>query len=186
MKKFHVALLGVLSLSANGAANGQSTTYSYDALGRLTGLSVSGGPNNGHASSICLDNAGNRTNYKVAPGVTPCVVTTTSTPTPPLSNPPPTNQPPTAVADSASGSCNVVKTINVTANDTDSEGNYPLSVVSVSGNENVDAVVANSTSVTLDGYVSNTSNILSYIVQDSRGATAAGQITYRVGTCSIQ
>ena len=42
-----------------------ATTYTYDALGRLTGSTVSGGPTNGTATTISLDNAGNRTNYKV-------------------------------------------------------------------------------------------------------------------------
>lgn len=42
-----------------------TTTYSYDALGRLTASSVSGGPANGVNTGIALDPAGNRTSYSV-------------------------------------------------------------------------------------------------------------------------
>lgn len=58
----------------------ETTTYSYDALGRLTGSSVSGGPNDTRRTGTCFDFAGNRTRYDVtnsAPGVCP-----TPTPTP--------------------------------------------------------------------------------------------------------
>lgn len=44
----------------------ETTTYQYDALGRLTTSTVSGGPNNQTQTSITYDPAGNRTNYTVA------------------------------------------------------------------------------------------------------------------------
>lgn len=43
----------------------ESTTYTYDALGRLVVVSVSGGPNDGHQSSTSFDSGDNRTNYSV-------------------------------------------------------------------------------------------------------------------------
>jgi len=81
------------------------------------------------------------------------------------------------VADSGSGTCNVTKTLNVVANDTDPGGRYPLSVVSVTSTSNVSASVANSTSVFLTGYSAGT-DTLSYVVQNTAGITAAGTITY--------
>ena len=49
------------------AAYGQeTTTYSYDALGRLNSSAVSGGSNNGQQATTSFDPAGNRSNYTVA------------------------------------------------------------------------------------------------------------------------
>lgn len=71
------------------------------------------------------------------------------------------------------------------ANDTDPGGRYPLSLVSVAGNSNVDATVANSTSVALTGYLPRT-DTLSYVVQNTAGVTATGTITYTTtGTASV-
>lgn len=70
-----VALMG-------GAALGQeTTTYSYDALGRLTGSSISGGPNNTRTTGTCFDAAGNRTRYDVATSTPGACPTPTPTPT---------------------------------------------------------------------------------------------------------
>ena len=57
-------VLGAL-VPVSPVAAQSTTTYTYDALGRLTGSTVSGGPTNGTTTAISLDNAGNRTNYKV-------------------------------------------------------------------------------------------------------------------------
>jgi hypothetical protein len=54
----------LLALPASGFA-AETTTYSYDALGRVTGAVVSGGPSNGLNNAIQYDPAGNRTNYQV-------------------------------------------------------------------------------------------------------------------------
>lgn len=48
-------------LSAGGAAASETTTYSYDAKGRLTAVYHSGGPNNGISSTYAFDRADNRT-----------------------------------------------------------------------------------------------------------------------------
>ena len=43
----------------------ETTTYTYDALGRLITSSISGGPNNGTQTGTSFDPASNRTNYTV-------------------------------------------------------------------------------------------------------------------------
>lgn len=52
-------------LSAGAAFATETTTYSYDALGRLTAVAQSGGPNNGVNTTYSMDAAGNRTNVTV-------------------------------------------------------------------------------------------------------------------------
>lgn len=47
------------------AAAGESTVYTYDGLGRLVAVTVSGGPNDGQQTSIGFDPADNRTNYSL-------------------------------------------------------------------------------------------------------------------------
>jgi hypothetical protein len=57
----------------SGSALAQETaSYSYDALGRLVSSNTSGGPNNGVATGMCFDAAGNRTQYVVATTGAPC------------------------------------------------------------------------------------------------------------------
>ena len=55
----------VLAL-ASAAEAGETVTYSYDALGRLTGTTSSGTVNNGVATGIAYDPAGNRSTYTVS------------------------------------------------------------------------------------------------------------------------
>lgn len=50
-------------LLAPAAAAQETTTYSYDALGRLKTTSTSGGQNDGTVNQVEFDRAGNRTNY---------------------------------------------------------------------------------------------------------------------------
>jgi hypothetical protein len=57
-------VLGTLALAAPAQA-GETITYSYDALGRLTGTSHSGTINNGLKASYTYDAADNRTNVTV-------------------------------------------------------------------------------------------------------------------------
>jgi hypothetical protein len=48
------------------AANAQeTTTYTYDARGRVVNVTKSGGPENGVQTSYTYDHAGNRTNITV-------------------------------------------------------------------------------------------------------------------------
>lgn len=50
-------------LFAPAAVAQETTTYSYDALGRLRTTSTTGGQNNGTTNQVEFDRAGNRTNY---------------------------------------------------------------------------------------------------------------------------
>jgi YD repeat-containing protein len=60
----------------------ETTTYTYDALGRLVATTRTGGPSSGVNMATCFDRAGNRIRYDTlttAPAVCP---TPTPTPTP--------------------------------------------------------------------------------------------------------
>ena len=62
MRRFLV----VVSLFASSVASAaDTTTYTYDALGRLQTVAVSGGPAGGVASGYSYDPAGNRTSTAV-------------------------------------------------------------------------------------------------------------------------
>lgn len=54
----------VLALPAKSLAQ-ETTTYTYDARGRLIAVTRAGGPNNGVAETIAYDPADNRTNVSV-------------------------------------------------------------------------------------------------------------------------
>lgn len=56
-------VLGVLSVGASHASAQQTTTYTYDALGRVTAVAQTGGPASGNGTTYHYDPAGNRTNY---------------------------------------------------------------------------------------------------------------------------
>lgn len=76
------AAMLVMAAAATPPANigNETTNYSYDALGRLSGSTITGGPNNSRQTGTCFDRAGNRMRYDVAtstPGVCP-----TPSPTP--------------------------------------------------------------------------------------------------------
>jgi len=68
--------------------------------------------------------------------------------------------------------------INVVANDTDPEGNYPLALVSVS-DPSGHASVSNSTTIGFSGTSIGT-YVVQYTVRDSLGATAVGTLTVDV------
>ena len=53
----------IAALAVPAAAAGETVTYTYDALGRLTAVSTAGGPNGGAAAATGYDPAGNRTSY---------------------------------------------------------------------------------------------------------------------------
>lgn len=66
---------------ASSALAQETTTYSYDSLGRLKGGTISGGTNNGRTTGTCFDAAGNRTRYDVATTSPSACPTPTPTPT---------------------------------------------------------------------------------------------------------
>jgi len=94
-----------------------------------------------------------------------------------------TNNPPTPVNDTGSVPKCEYGEFNVTANDTDPDGDYPLAVVSVTG---TGFSVVSSTTV---GYINNGTSgtkVGTYTVQDSRGAQASATLTITVpsgGVC---
>ena len=68
----------------------ETTSYTYDALGRLVQSSVSGGPSNARQTKTCFDSAGNRSQYMTANGGVPTCGTPTPAPSP---TPTPTSAP---------------------------------------------------------------------------------------------
>jgi len=64
-----VATAAILSCSALAQ---ETTTYSYDGLGRLKGSVINGGTNSGRTTGTCFDAAGNRTRYDVASAPAAC------------------------------------------------------------------------------------------------------------------
>jgi len=70
------------ALVAGVAAASETKTYTYDALGRLTTSTITGGPNNTRQTGTCFDRAGNRLRYDVATAAPAACPTPTATPTP--------------------------------------------------------------------------------------------------------
>jgi hypothetical protein len=96
--------------------------------------------------------------------------------------PPPGNTPPTAVNDTGSQKVCTIRTYDVLANDSDPDGNYPLTLIA-SSNPGF-AIVANQIQVSssdLSGLHSTT-----YTVRDSGNATATATLTLTItaGTCN--
>ncbi|MBB4150200.1 Calx-beta domain-containing protein [Sphingobium scionense] len=97
------------------------------------------------------------------------------------------NQPPTTVTDTMAVKVCMSAVKNVVANDTDPEGNYPLTVVSVTSTTKGDTYVVDASSIGFTAYGSTGNAQVTYTVKDSLGATATGTlaITITSGTgCS--
>lgn len=76
--RVNLAGLGLCLISGTATAT-ETTTYSYDALGRLAGSGTTGSVNNNVVTSTAFDAAGNRSNYTVDPtGSTPVTLTDVS------------------------------------------------------------------------------------------------------------
>lgn len=150
---------------------GETQVYAYDELGRLVAVQYSGTVNNNQAHSLCYDPAGNRTQYKSdsTGALTSCAG---GTPTPA-----PTNQPPTANPDTLTVKPCAYGSKDVTANDTDPEGNYPLALTAVTGPY---ASVDTSTTVGFQAPPTTGTYIVTYTVADSLGATSNGTLTVTV------
>lgn len=182
------AALPVLAFTSCAAEAQEVTTYTYDALARLTDTSITGGPSSGIATSTCFDAAGNRVQVVVGQTGGRCSSTPAPTPTPtptpvptPTPTPGPTNQVPVAVADYATFICSSNRTINLLTNDYDPDNHTPLALVSItSPNPSfVWANVVGTTSVSVGAAYAGT-YILNYVVRDSLGATANGRLTVTV------
>jgi YD repeat-containing protein len=92
------------------------------------------------------------------------------------------NNPPNAVNNSGSQQRCDVQVWNVTANDTDPDGDYPLTVTAVSG---LGFSVYSSSEIQFISTSSTGNKVGTYTVQDSRGATAQATLTINVtgGVC---
>ncbi len=86
------------------------------------------------------------------------------------------NNPPTANSNALVVWVCQDKSINLTANDTDPEGNYPLTVTSIGiswlGNLNIDSA----SSVTFSASDIPGSDTVTYTVEDSLGASSTGSL----------
>jgi YD repeat-containing protein len=93
----------------------------------------------------------------------------------------PPNQPPVTTGEAAGniGVC-LSKQVNVTANDTDPEGNYPLVVLSVISSPLADAVVVPNSDIVITAFGTPGSGNVTYTVRDSLGATSTGVVTFTV------
>lgn len=158
-------LLGACCMALAGTAGATETTsYEYDAQGRLIKSSKAGGPKSGTGKCTSFDPAGNRTNQTV--NSSGCVAGGGG-------GGGGGNSPPVAYPNSYGVSC-FAGNYNVVFDDTDPDGD-PLSLLSVSGP--LGASIANSTSI----YVTGTNNpgtyVINYTIQDTSGATASSTLT---------
>ena len=183
---------------ATAAIAQDARTYTYDALGRLIEQESTGTPNNGEVHSICYDAAGNRTQYRTSedgssagcdPGIPGAAPTPTPSPSPtPTPTPTPTgNNPPITVNDSSSGDCYSLRIVNLTANDSDPESNYPLTLTAISQNSGqATAMLGSASSVTVEFGPQFDSSSFTYTVEDSLGASATGQLSVSTSGCGTE
>ena len=179
----------LLSLPAIAAAT-ETVVYTYDALGRLTGSATTGTVNGGVQTSTSFDPAGNRAGYSVSGVGGVGTPPPPPPPTPPPPPPPPApNQPPVFVSDPVlSAPCNDSNDQNVLGNDTDPEGNLPLSLT-LTGGTGINYVSPSGTqSITFFAPAKRGAYSVTYTIRDSRGATATGtlnlQVTGSVAQCT--
>jgi hypothetical protein len=158
---------------------GETVSYSYDELGRLISASSTGSVNNGVATSLSYDPAGNRLNYNVGAGGAPPPPPPPGPPPPP----PPSNQPPAANPDTAPSipRCGST-TVNVTANDTDPEGNIPLTVTGAAGGTGLVLTILSASTIGIESLGNPGLKTFTYTVADSLGATSAGSVSVTVTT----
>jgi|GEM_PF-4643026 len=90
------------------------------------------------------------------------------------------NNPPTAGTDSITIWACDSRTVNLTSNDTDPEGNYPLTLTSVEDTPVGNIYITSASSVGFIAYDTADSDTVSYTVEDSLGASSIGQINITV------
>ena len=173
-----------LTIAAPAASQQCTKTSTYDVLGRLVVAKTSGGSNNNETHSICFDAAGNRSKYdsNSTGAIAGCVNAGSGSSTP---NPTPTNSPPVMTNDSVSGRCYLTLTKNLTANDSDSEGHYPLSLIQIVSNSgNGSAIIISDSTVHVNFGPPGDISVFTYTVRDSLGATSTGRLTMSTSICS--
>jgi len=92
------------------------------------------------------------------------------------------NNPPVTQGDFLTMNVCAITSINVTGNDTDPEGNYPLALVSE--NHNL-ATIVSSNAIRFNAPPFPGNHVVTYVVADSLGATSTGvlNVTVSGGTC---
>ncbi len=152
------------------ASSAQTITYQYDELGRLKASSQSGGAKNGTSTSIQYDPASNRSNYSVSGSGTTGGDGGGGGGT--------TNTAPVANSDSISLLEWETAIVNVVANDSDADGDYPLTIQSISDPSGA-AYIACPSEAGWSGASAGTYAV-SYTIKDNRGATASGTLSVSV------
>ncbi|WP_269514077.1 Ig-like domain-containing protein [Brevundimonas subvibrioides] len=152
-------VLGLCSWAVALPADAQTaTTYTYDALGRLT-RRVTGT----EATNYTFDPAGNRVTLTSSIG--------------------PVNRGPTAVNDTASVTAGSTVSIAVRSNDTDPDGDT-LTVTAVSGFTKGTATITGTGSATAVSYTANAgqtgTDSFTYTISDGRGGTASATVTVTI------
>lgn len=89
------------------------------------------------------------------------------------------NNPPVANANGISIYVCQTLELNLTGNDTDPDGDYPLTVTAVGTSPYANIWISSASSVTVEGLYPG-GHSLSYTVQDSRGASSTGLISLGV------
>jgi hypothetical protein len=79
---FSLAVLSMAMLFGAASIASETTTYTYDALGRLVTSTRRGGPSSGVNMASCFDRAGNRLRYDTLTSTPAACPTPTPTPTP--------------------------------------------------------------------------------------------------------
>ncbi len=176
MRSLLISVSVIALMAIPGAHATETVTYTYDAQGRLVQSVISGTVNNGQTSSTSFDAANNRTNYNVSVAGAP------TPPPPPSSPPPPPNNPPVSVADEElSAPCDGNAVRNVLGNDTDPDGDLPLSFA-LTGGTGLEFVVKESAQ-SIRFYASRNRGAtysVSYVITDTRGATASASLALKV------
>lgn len=197
-------LLSVL-ISIPSAIEAQETTsYRYDALGRLIEARVSGGVRDGLMASVSLDPSGNRLRFSVSgadgsgtvpptpPPPTPPPPTPPPPTPPPPTPPPPINSPPITGDDALSVPKCGYGEVNVIANDTDPEGHLPLALVDAASANPVSSkgtpIIVSESTIGFEASPLGLTggDTVMYRVRDSLGAIASGMLIVTIksaGTC---
>lgn len=95
------------------------------------------------------------------------------------------NQPPVANPDSGNTTACGTVTVNVVANDTDPDGNYPLHIAGIVSATKGSVDSFTTTSITYTADVSSGTGVVTYTVADSLGGTSDGTLSINIsgGTC---
>ncbi|MEP3224768.1 MAG: Ig-like domain-containing protein [Parasphingorhabdus sp.] len=160
-----ISFIAIASLAAGSSAFAtETTTYEYDAQGRLIKSSKTGGPSNGKKKCTSYDPAGNRTNQTVTSAS--CTGGTGGG----GGGGGGSNNPPVAVNDFMVTFCGAGG-VNVLTNDSDPDGDT-ITAISVTGGMGATISGGNTVVVT-----AGSTGTLTYTIQDTSGATATATIS---------